>query len=337
MTREAGRWTKLGPRGAHEFAAVADAHSAGALDRLVSLPVVPWSRADTWHVVASVLIVTVDGRVLLARNRHGWGTVGGHVEARDRTLRDTAAREAWEELGLALDPLQLEPLSLVVDAREVVPGCAHWDFCFVLLVASPTEPRASSDVAEAAWFPFDRLPEVNAHMRRHLEAAQARLQSSARRSGPHVSRVAARAVIQHDGLLLMLRSGPDGDVTFPGGGVEEGETLHQTLRRELVEECGRQVTDYGPVLLTYVDSRADRRGPGIFTMHSHYLACTVGEQNLPLALEPYERELDLRPTWLTVEQAISINLAALATGRAQPWVARGLSVLRHLREVGAVS
>jgi 8-oxo-dGTP pyrophosphatase MutT (NUDIX family) len=283
-----------------------------------------------------VLIVTVDGDVLLARNERGWGTAGGHVEAGDGTLRDTAAREAWEELGLALDPLQLEPLSLVVDAREVVPGCAHWDFCFVLLVASPVEPSAGSDVRETAWYSFDRLPEVNAHMQRHLDAARARLRSGARRSGPHVSRVAARAVIQRDGRLLLLRSGPDGDVTFPGGGVEEGETLHQALSRELVEECGRQVIDCGPVLLTYVDSRADRRGPGIFTMHSHYLACTVGEQDLPLALEPYERELDLRPTWLTVEKAISINLAALATGRAHPWVARGLSVLRHLRGAGVV-
>ena len=80
-----------------EFRSVTTEQHREALDELLSDPTLPTDRGSTWHVVASVLLATGDGRVLLARNRRGWGTVGGHVEPADPFLRATVVREARKE------------------------------------------------------------------------------------------------------------------------------------------------------------------------------------------------------------------------------------------------
>ncbi|WP_445530010.1 NUDIX hydrolase [Streptomyces cyslabdanicus] len=61
-----------------------------------------------------------------------------------------------------------------------------------------------------------------------------------------------------DGILLVRESlGTDGEMlwSLPGGGVEDGELLHETLRRELKEETGLLIGD--PVrtaFLMHIDS-----------------------------------------------------------------------------------
>lgn len=54
-------------------------------------------------------------------------------------------------------------------------------------------------------------------------------------------RVAAYAIIVHDGKLLMTQSG-NGLWIFPGGGVEESETMADAIVRECLEETGYGVT-----------------------------------------------------------------------------------------------
>ena len=47
---------------------------------------------------------------------------------------------------------------------------------------------------------------------------------------------------------------------LPGGGVEEGESLHEALLRELDEECSlRSVTLEGPIAIAESISPADQR------------------------------------------------------------------------------
>ncbi len=60
-----------------------------------------------------------------------------------------------------------------------------------------------------------------------------------------ISRVGVYAVIR-DGRKMLLVIQPKGPYAnrydFPGGGIEFGETIEQTLRRELLEEIGMEFT-----------------------------------------------------------------------------------------------
>ncbi|WP_411098810.1 NUDIX domain-containing protein [Streptomyces sp. x-45] len=59
-----------------------------------------------------------------------------------------------------------------------------------------------------------------------------------------IIRNAAKAVVLHDGRVLLQRARWDGHDCFflPGGGQHPGETLGATVRREVLEETGLDVT-----------------------------------------------------------------------------------------------
>jgi ADP-ribose pyrophosphatase YjhB (NUDIX family) len=64
---------------------------------------------------------------------------------------------------------------------------------------------------------------------------------------PHI-RVAARAIIVRDGMLLVQYYEEHGErwCTTPGGGVERGERLDEGLRREISEELEIEI-EVGPL------------------------------------------------------------------------------------------
>lgn len=56
-------------------------------------------------------------------------------------------------------------------------------------------------------------------------------------------RPVARAIIHHDGKILLGKSSYNGKTfyTFPGGGVEKGDTVEETITKECLEEVGVKV------------------------------------------------------------------------------------------------
>jgi len=65
-------------------------------------------------------------------------------------------------------------------------------------------------------------------------------------------RLAARAIILHEDRLLLVNAYPAGLSDLwctPGGGVERGNSLHDSLIREIYEETGLSITVGTPALV----------------------------------------------------------------------------------------
>lgn len=75
-------------------------------------------------------------------------------------------------------------------------------------------------------------------------------------------RITARAILVHDGHVLMLKGHDSGGgpwYVLPGGGVEHGEPVHDAVAREMIEETGIKVV---PERLLYIREFIPERHPG---------------------------------------------------------------------------
>ena len=145
-------------------------------------------------------------------------------------------------------------------------------------------------------------------------------------------RTAARGVIPGEGGLLMIHT-CRGDYKFPGGGVEPGESLEAALRRELLEETGRELIGE-PEQVAVARERRKGQTAGILEMDSHYFLCRVCEEEAPLRLDDYEAEQHFAPVWISPKEAAAANRAL--DMEANPWLEREVLVLEALMSAGVV-
>ncbi|WP_034262736.1 NUDIX domain-containing protein [Actinospica robiniae] len=125
-----------------------------------------------------------------------------------------------------------------------------------------------------------------------------------------VERTAVRAIVLRGRELLLLHSPHNADYKFPGGGVETGESDDDALRREMLEECGANVTailePFGEIVEYSATVEAQA---AVFRMVSRYVRCEVDDRFGQQNLEQYERDLELAPVWVDVADAIRLNEA----------------------------
>jgi len=78
-------------------------------------------------------------------------------------------------------------------------------------------------------------------------------------------RNSAKAVIIKDGKVLLTQNIDEEGLfyLFPGGGQEKGETLHEAVVRECIEELGEQAAQPGPVVRHPGTQRPPRPRPAL--------------------------------------------------------------------------
>ncbi len=102
--------------------------------------------------------------------------------------------------------------------------------------------------------------------------------------------VIARAIIIVEGKVLCQRNVEKDEYALPGGHIERGETVRETLIRELEEETGMPIF-VGK--LTYINENFfEQDGEEIHEIGFYFLSSIIGD--IPETIESREEHIDFR-------------------------------------------
>ncbi|QPL05726.1 MULTISPECIES: NUDIX domain-containing protein [Actinomyces] len=105
----------------------------------------------------------------------------GHVEVGESVV-EAAVREAKEELGVVVDPADLEPLTGMHRTNDLAGAPreqrADWFFTLRRWRGEPTIAEAAR-AADLAWYPLDDLPLVPPHERHVMDLLAEQLRGGA--------------------------------------------------------------------------------------------------------------------------------------------------------------
>lgn len=148
-------------------------------------------------------------------------------------------------------------------------------------------------------------------------------------------RIAIRGVIKCGNKLLMIKNNK-GDYKFPGGGMEKGESIDETLCREVLEESGYNVIGIGQKLGEVIQKGIDDiDNSKIFMMKSIYIECSVDFNNKKNQnLDNYEKEQEFTPILIDINEVIEKQEKLLENynDNCNDWIERETIVLKLLRE-----
>lgn len=125
-------------------------------------------RDGDWHRSAHIWIVVPDGRLVLQRRalaKESWPglwdiSVAGHIASGEGS-REAAVREAAEELGIAIDPQELEFLGTLPYHCALRDGYVENELHDVFLLRRPVDLATltldPAEVAEVALVRFEDL------------------------------------------------------------------------------------------------------------------------------------------------------------------------------------
>lgn len=147
-------------------------------------------------------------------------------------------------------------------------------------------------------------------------------------SGSVFHRKAVRGIIKKDGKYLLIHS-KYGDHKFPGGGMEKGESLEETLLREVQEETGYCVKRDSISEALFVREKRKGDPDDLMIMESWYFFCEVEETAGDRNLDDYEEEYDYKVCWMTLEDALAKN-ESVTNYKNIPWIQRETMVMKEL-------
>ncbi len=133
--------------------------------------------------------------------------------------------------------------------------------------------------------------------------------------------IVGTAIVKNNDLLIVFRSDDEdflpGYAEIPGGGVEEGETVIDALRRETTEETGLEIQE----ILGYIGGFDYLSGSGKKTRQFNFL---VKPANYEITLNPAEHS---RYVWLPLE-----NDAELAQLHMTPEIRHSIEEVRSFNK-----
>ena len=147
-----------------------------------------------------------------------------------------------------------------------------------------------------------------------------------------IRRVAVRGIIFVDGKFLMIQSS-FGELKFPGGGQERGESDEETLIRETLEETGYHVIassirPFGEV----EEKRLSTHEPMIWHQFNRYYFCEVDGAREACRYTESEIKYGFHQVWHTPEDALRINGEMLSREGERAWNQREYTVLKLIVE-----
>ena len=117
-----------------------------------------------------------------------------------------------------------------------------------------------------------------------------------------------RAIIVQDGKAVMQKNAK-GIYKIPGGTVENGEGLIETLHREVADETGLCIDESSIREIGQIEEiRRDVFDPGVkYVCHTMYYQCDVLPQRCEMHLTESEKAAGFQVTWASFEDILSTN------------------------------
>lgn len=127
------------------------------------------------------------------------------------------------------------------------------------------------------------------------------------KGGKTARRPSVRGIMIKDGKVAMMHSVRYDYYKLPGGGIEDEESLEDTLVREVREESGLivdkdTIKEYG-----YVHRIEKGHIDDIFIQDNYYFLCDVFDEQTNQNLDDYEEFEMFKLEYVTSDYAISIN------------------------------
>jgi 8-oxo-dGTP pyrophosphatase MutT (NUDIX family) len=143
-------------------------------------------------------------------------------------------------------------------------------------------------------------------------------------------RKAARAIVfDDDKNIALLHATKNFYYKLPGGGIEEGESSEEALRRECIEEigCKVEIVEELGLVMEY------RKKYKLNQTSYCYIAKLVGEKGIP-NLEPDEIEEGFETVWLSIGEAIKKVKESQPTVYSGPYmVTRDVALLEEAIDI----